>query len=197
MKKDFIDAKTIAIFGAGTIGCAIAYRAALAGFHAVLQDVFPERLANGMAWIASAFDHATACGTISCEQRDRAIGNLKTCRSVEDTCRKADLLIEAIAEGLEAKLEIFAIFDRFAKPNAILASSSNVLSIADMAAMTSREENCIGLRFAGQAPNFDKLQIVLTDQTSQASIRACCEVGKLVGCEVALSKSSGSIGRGD
>ena len=109
---------------------------------------------------------------------------------MEAACREADLLIEAVPEEMEMKLEIFTIFDKFAKPGAILASNTSSLSITEIAAITFRAENCIGMHFFNPAPKMKLLEIVRALETSDATLEACVEVGRRMGKEVVVMRES-------
>jgi len=185
-----MEIKTIAVIGAGTMGRGIAYAAALAGYRTVLEDVSHEMLEQGTAYISQALEDGVARGKVTQEQKDKALLNLTTSRSVEDVCREADLLIEAVPEEMEVKLEIFTIFDKFAKPDAILASNTSSLSITEMASITFRAEKCIGMHFFNPAPKMKLLEIVRALETSEATLRACVEVGRRMGKEVVVIRES-------
>ena len=185
-----MEIKTIGVVGAGTMGRGIAYAALFAGYRTVLEDVSPEMLEQGTAYIKQALDDGVGRGKLTAEQRDKAIANLSTARSVEAVCREADLLIEAVPEEMELKLEIFTIFDKFAKPNAILASNTSSLSITEMAAITFRAENCIGMHFFNPVPKMKLLEIVRALETSEAIVDACVEVGRRMGKEVVVVRES-------
>src|SRR5580693_1882551 len=114
-----MEIKTIGVIGAGTMGRGIAYAAAFGGYRTVLEDVSSEMLEQGSAYISQALEEGVARGKLTPEQKTKALANLNTSRSVEDLCREADLLIEAVPEEMEVKLEIFTIFDKFALPAAI------------------------------------------------------------------------------
>jgi len=178
--------RTIGIVGAGATGQGIAFLAAATGYRTVLEDVSSARLADSVAWIAGAFDRAIARGRRTPEQKITALANLVTSRSVEEVCREADLLIDATAEEMEVKLEIFTLFDRFAKPGAILASSTASVSIADLAAITFCAENCAGMRFAVPVGEAGRIEIVRAPATSEATVAACVEVGRRMGREVVV-----------
>jgi 3-hydroxybutyryl-CoA dehydrogenase len=105
-----MEIETIAVIGAGTMGRGIAYAAALGGYRTVLEDVSLEMLEQGTAYISQALEDGRARGKVTQEQKDKALANLTTSRSVEDVCREADLLIEAVPEEMEVKLEIFTNF---------------------------------------------------------------------------------------
>ena len=178
--------RTIGIVGAGATGQGIAFLAAAAGYRTVLEDVLSERLADSVVWIAEAFDRAIARGRWTPDQKITALSNVVTARSVEEVCREADLLIDATAEEMEVKLEIFTLFDRFAMPGAILASSTASVAIADLAAITFCAENCVGLRFAAPVGELGRIEIVRAPGTSEATVAACAEVGRRMGREVVV-----------
>ena len=112
-------------------------------------------------------------------QRDAHSKRLTTSRSVEDVTRVADMLIEALPEELEAKLEIFTIFDKFAKPGAILASTSRETPIFDLADMTYRAEECVGFRYA--TPGAQVVEITRAHGTSNPTVAACEQVARKMG----------------
>jgi 3-hydroxyacyl-CoA dehydrogenase len=109
---------------------------------------------------------------------------LITATTLEDAVRDADLIIEAVAEEMEMKIELFTIFDKFAKPGAILASSSPALSIADMASVTFCAERCIGMRFPAAAEGKNILELVCAPETSNETVATCREVARRMGKEI-------------
>jgi 3-hydroxybutyryl-CoA dehydrogenase len=185
-----MDVKTIGVIGAGTMGRGIAYAAAYGGYRTILEDVSPEMLEQGIAYIRQNLEEGSARGKVTEEQRKIALANLTTSRSVEDLCREADLLIEAVPEEMEVKLEIFTIFDKFARPGAILASNTSSLSITELAAITFRAENCVGMHFFNPVPKMKLLEIVRALETSEATLQACAEVGRRMGKEVVVIRES-------
>jgi 3-hydroxybutyryl-CoA dehydrogenase len=185
-----MEVKTIGVIGAGTMGRGIAYAAAYGGYRTILEDVSPEMLEQGVAYIREALAEGVARGKVTAEQQKVALANLMTSRSVEDLCREADLLIEAVPEEMEVKLEIFTIFDKFARPGAILASNTSSLSITELAAITFRAENCIGMHFFNPAPKTKLLEIVRALETSEATVEACAGVGRRMGKEVVVIRES-------
>lgn len=185
-----MDVKTIGVIGAGTMGRGIAYAAAFGGYRTVLEDVSPEMLEQGMEYIRKALEEGVSRGKVTGSQRDTALAGLSGARSVEEVCRQADLLIEAVPEEMELKLELFTLFDRFAKPNAILASNTSSLSVTELAAITSRAEDCIGMHFFNPVPKMKLLEIIRALETSEATVAACAEVGRRMGKEVVVVRES-------
>jgi 3-hydroxyacyl-CoA dehydrogenase len=165
--------QTIAVIGAGEQGREIALAALLAGYRTVLEDVSENRLERAAAWIGNM-------ANVGAEERTRLVLASK----IEEAVREADFIVEAVAEEMEMKIEMFTIFDKFAKPDAIFASSSPSLSIAELAAVTFCPERCIGLRFVPRSGKEMALELVRTPQTSEETVARCREVGRRMGKEV-------------
>jgi 3-hydroxybutyryl-CoA dehydrogenase len=182
-----VDVKTIGVIGARRTGSTLAAHAARAGYRTILEDVSPEMLAAGTADIQQQYNGLQADGALTPAEFDAALARLSTSRSVEDVCREADMLIESLPEEMEVKLEIFAIFDKFAKPGAILASNTLAFAIADLAEITFRREECVGFRLVNSDPagtnqkNSSFLEIVRCAETSDATVAACAEVSRRMG----------------
>jgi 3-hydroxybutyryl-CoA dehydrogenase len=185
-----MEIKTIGVIGAGTMGRGIAYAAVLGGYRTVLEDVSPEMRERGTAFISQTLEDRVVRGEVTPEQKEKVLANLSTARSVEDVCREADMLIEATPEEMEVNLEIFTIFDKFAKPGAILASNTSSLSITEMASITFRADDCIGMHFLDPVPKMKLLEIVRAPETSEATLRTCVEVGRRMGKEVVVIRES-------
>jgi 3-hydroxybutyryl-CoA dehydrogenase len=185
-----MDIKTIGVIGAGTMGRGIAYAAAIGGYRTVLEDVSAQMLEQGLEYIQHTFDEGVSRGRVTEQQRQKALAGLSTARSVDAVCREADLLIEAVPEDMELKLELFTMFDKFAKPNSILGSNTSLLSVTELAAITSRAEDCIGMHFFNPVPKMKLLEIVRALETSEATVCACAEVGRRMGKEVVIVRES-------
>ncbi len=165
-------AATVGIVGAGSKGRAIAVYALLGGYRVILEDVSSARLADASAYISSALDSAVAHGQLGVIGRNAVAANFATVHSIDDVSRAADVLIEAAPEDVELQLEIFTIFDKFAKPHAILATTAQAISVADLAEMTNCPERCVGFRFTDSASN-RVLRIVRAPKTSDCTIQTC------------------------
>jgi 3-hydroxybutyryl-CoA dehydrogenase len=182
--------KTIAVIGAGTMGRGIAYAAAFGGYTTVLEDISPQMLEESTRWITKSFDEGVARGKVDAKIRDRALSLIATASSVEGAIRDADLIIEAVPEEMEMKMELFTIFDKFAKPHAIFASNTSSLSISDMSDLTVSRERCIGMHFFNPVPKTKLIELVKTPLTSQNTVDVCTEVGRRMGKEVVLVQES-------
>jgi 3-hydroxybutyryl-CoA dehydrogenase len=185
-----MDVKTIGVIGAGTMGRGIAYAAALGGYRTILQDISPVMLEQGAAHIRQALEDGVARGKVTSQQRDSAIASLSTTTSVEEASSQADLLIEAVPEEMKLKIELFTVFDKLSKPEAILASNTSSLSVTEMAGVTSRTSHCIGLHFFNPVPKMKLIEIVRALETSDETVAACREVGRRMGKEVVIVRES-------
>ena len=182
--------ETIAVIGAGTMGRGIAYAALAGGYRTILEDVLPEQLAAAQQEIRRWFDEAIARGKSTAEQKEQALSRLSTASSVDLACRQADLVIEAVPEELEMKIDVFCILEKFARPGAILASNTSSLSITEIAAVTTRASQCIGLHFFNPVPKMKLLEIVRALETAPEAVEACRAVGQRMGKEVVVVRES-------
>jgi 3-hydroxybutyryl-CoA dehydrogenase len=178
--------KTIAVIGAGTMGRGIAYAAAFGGYDTVLEDVSRDVLEQGIAWIRQSFEEGVARGKVETSVRDRALSLISTASNVEDAIRDADLIIEAVPEELEMKLELFTIFDKFAKTGAIFASNTSSLSITDFTDVTVSRDRCIGMHFFNPVPKMRLIELTRTPYTSDKTVAICREVAHRMHKEVVL-----------
>lgn len=185
-----MNVNTIAVIGAGTMGRGIAFAAALDGYRTILEDVSAPMLDQALAYIRQTFQEGVARGRITSEQKDQALAHLSVAHSVEEACREADLVIEAVPEDMELKIEIFTLLDKFANRVAIFASNTSSLSITEMAAVTFRPEKCVGMHFFNPVPKMKLLEVVKALETSDDTLAVCKEVGRRMGKEVVVVRES-------
>ena len=182
-----MEVHTIAVIGAGAMGREIAYATAFGGYRTILEDVSHAVLGQSLAWIKSAFDEGVLRREVQGHARDAALAKMRTAHTVDGAIRDADLIIEAVAEEMEMKIELFTLFDKFSKPGAIFASSTSSLSIAEMAAVTFCPERCLGMRFFHPLP---KIELCQAPETSEETIAACREVARRMGKEALVVRES-------
>lgn len=181
-----MDVKTIAVIGAGTMGRGIAYAAAFGGYQTVLEDISRPRLEEAIGWIRQSFEEGVVRGKVEAGVRHRALSLITTASNVEEAIRDADLIIEAVPEELEVKLELFTIFDKFAKTGAIFASNTSSLSITDFTDITISRDRCVGMHFFNPVPKMKLIELVRTPHTSDETVAACREVAGRMGKQAVL-----------
>ena len=183
-----MEIRCVAVIGAGTMGAGIAQICAQSGWRTNLFDAFPEGLERGMQRIDSFWDKGITRGKTTPEQKIQWSANLHAVADMAEAVGQADLIIEAVPEIPELKHSIFTELDRLAPPHAILGSNTSSLSIADIAAATSRPENVIGMHFFNPVPIMKLLELVRHDSTSDATIAAAQAAGSVMGKTTILVK---------
>ena len=181
-----MDVKTIAVIGAGTMGRGIAYAAAFGGYRTVLEDISPRVLEQAAAWIRQSFEEGVSRGKVEAGVRDKALSLISTATDVKDAIRDAELIIEAVPEELEMKLQLFMMFDKCAKVGAILASNTSSFSIAGFTDSTVSRDRCIGMHLFNPVPKMRLIELVRTPHTSGETVATCREVALRMGKEVVL-----------
>lgn len=184
------EVKTVAVIGAGIMGRGIAYAAALGGYRTVLEDLLPAALRRAEAEIRANLDKAAELGKVSASDADAAFARLEYAGSVEQAAREADLVIEAVPEEMESKIEIFTLLDKICRPSTILASNTSSLSITEIASVTYRARKILGMHFFNPVHKMKLLEIVRALETDDETLAAAVSVGRRMGKEVVVIKES-------
>ena len=182
--------KTVAVIGAGTMGRGIAHVAALGGYRTLLEDVLPAALRKAQDEIRGNLDKAVELRKVSAEEAKAALGRLEYASSPEEAAREADLVIEAVPEEMESKIEIFTLLDKVCRPGTILASNTSSLSITEVASVTYRPKRCVGMHFFNPVHQMRLLEIVRALETDDETLAAAAEVGRRMGKEVVVIRES-------
>lgn len=182
--------RTVAVLGAGLMGRGIAHVAALGGFVTHLQDPSNAALDSATAAIAAIVEKGVATGAIADPDAVAAQGRLTVGTSLEDAVAAADLVIEAAPEDLAIKLDTFARVDRAAPAHALLATNTSSLSVTEMAAVTKRAPQVVGMHFFNPVHRMKLLEIVRALETSDATLQACQAAGERMGKECVIVRES-------
>jgi 3-hydroxybutyryl-CoA dehydrogenase len=185
-----VSIRTVSVLGAGLMGRGIAYVAALGGYETRLMDSAKAQLDKGLADIDAILEKGVATGKVADGDAIAARRRLTGVTTLEDAARDADLVIEAVPEKIELKVEIFTQLDRIAPPHAILGSNTSSLSITEMAAATSRAPQVVGLHFFNPVHRMKLLEIVRALETSDATIEACRAAGERMGKECVVVREA-------
>jgi 3-hydroxybutyryl-CoA dehydrogenase len=186
--------QNIAVLGAGLMGRGIAHVAALGGFVTTLQDTSREQLEKATSEIGANLEKGVALGRVAEQDAIEARRRLRTVTALDDAARQADLVIEAVPERMDLKVEIFAQLERVAPAHAILASNTSSLSITEMAAATRRAPQVVGMHFFNPVHRMKLLELVRALETSEKTLAACEEVGRRMGKEcVTVRESPGFV----
>jgi 3-hydroxybutyryl-CoA dehydrogenase len=186
-----VEVRTVAVIGAGAMGRSIACAAALGGYQTILEDILPAALRRAEREIRSHLAEAVELGAMPAPAAQAALGRLEFARSVEEAARQADLVIEAVPDELESKLEIFTLLDKICRPATILATNTSALSVSEIASVTYRAPRCVGMRFI-HPPENKRLEIVRGLQTDESTAAAAVDVGRRMGIRTVVIKEEES-----
>jgi 3-hydroxybutyryl-CoA dehydrogenase len=182
--------QTVAVIGAGIMGRGIAHAAALGGYRTILEDLLPNALRKAETEIRANLDKSVELGKVEAAEADAAFSRLEYAGSVDEAARDADLVIEAVPEEMESKIEIFTMLDKICRPTTILASNTSSLSVTEIASVTYRAKKCVGMHFFNPVHKMKLLEIVRALETDDDTLAAVVEVGKRMRKEVVVIKES-------
>lgn len=168
----------IAVIGSGTMGNGIAHTFAQFGYQVNLVDISQEALDKGVSTITKNIDRQVAKGLLTEEEKTVALKRITTYIEVKDGVAGADLIIEAATENLDLKLKIFRELNTYAKPDAILASNTSSISITQIAAVTTRGENVIGMHFMNPVPVMKLVEVIRGYATSDETTAKVMELSR-------------------
>src|SRR5208337_4460616 len=154
------------------MGRGIAHVAAVGGYRTILEDLLPNALRRAETEIRSNLDKAVELGKISAADATYAAGRLEYAGSVQEAAREADLVIEAVPEEMESKIEIFTLLDKICRPGTILASNTSSLSITEIASVTYRAKKCVGMHFFNPVHKMKLLEVVRGLETDDDTLAA-------------------------
>jgi len=162
----------IAVIGSGTMGNGIAHTFAQFGFSVMLNDVKQEFLDKAKATITANLDRQVKKGTLTEQQKAETLGRITFGIDLKEAVALADLVVEAVTERAEIKKELFRALDQFTKPHAILASNTSSIPITELAAVTKRPKQVIGMHFMNPVPVMKLVEIIRGHATSQETFDA-------------------------
>jgi 3-hydroxyacyl-CoA dehydrogenase len=174
---EVLEIKKAAVIGAGTMGGGIAMNYANAGIPVIVREVTQEALDRGMATIRKNYENSVKKGRFTQEVMDQRMALIKP-QLGYDGFEEADIITEAVFEGLELKKQVFGELDRIAKPGAILASNTSTLDIDKISSATSRPEFVIGHHYFSPANVMRLLEIVRGKATSKEVIATSMALSK-------------------
>ena len=185
---------TAAVIGCGTMGGGITMSFLNVGIPVTTLEMNQEALDRGIGVIKRNYDIQVQRGRMTAEEVDKRMSLLTGTTNFEDL-GSADLILEAIYENIDVKVDTFKKMDAIAKPGAILASNTSALDIDKMAEATSRPESVIGLHFFSPANIMKLLEIVRGGKTSKEVIASSMKLGRQLNKIAVLSGNApGFIG---
>jgi 3-hydroxybutyryl-CoA dehydrogenase len=175
------DIRRVAVVGSGTMGNGIAHVCAQGGLEVALVDLEPALLERGLETISRNLERQVRKGVLTPEERDGALGRIRTGTDRAAAVAEVELVVEAVPERAELKYELFAELDRLAPEGAILASNTSSISITEIAARTSRPEKVIGMHFMNPVPVMELVEVIRGLATDDGTTRAVMELSRSLG----------------
>lgn len=154
----------VGVVGTGTMASGIVQVFAQAGYDVVYVGRSQDKLDGVLGYITKNLDRAIERGKLDEDAKSSVLGRL-TGSTEREALADADVIVEAIAEDMDIKKELFTDLDRIAKPGAILATTTSSLSIAELAGVTSRPGDVVGIHFFNPAPVMKLVEVVSADAT--------------------------------
>jgi 3-hydroxybutyryl-CoA dehydrogenase len=171
----------VAVIGAGTMGNGIAHVFAQNDFQVNLVDVSAEALQRGFSTIEKNLDRQLKKELIDATKKQQTLDNITTHTDVKTGVEEVDLVVEAATENVDLKLKIFSDLDKFAKPEAILASNTSSISLTQIAAVTGRPDKVIGMHFMNPVPVMKLVEVIRGYATSDETTKTIMDLSSSLG----------------
>ena len=183
----------ICVIGTGTMGNGVAQVFAQAGFDVLLKGRSDASLAKAHKAMEKNLSRMVEKGKLEAAEKDAVLSRIRDTQ-VYDDCRDADLVIEAVAEDMEVKCEIFRLLDGICKPDAVLATNTSSLSVTEVAAVTSRPEKVIGMHFFNPVPAMKLVEVRKGQMTSPEVHDRVFEIARQLGkVPVSVNEAPGFV----
>lgn len=160
--------KKVMVIGAGQMGAGIAQVFAQSGFDVRLNDANAEALEKGMGRIESLLERAVQKERMTGEEKEGTLKRLTSSSELQDAA-ECDVVVEAVVENLDVKKNVFRELDAVAPGHAILATNTSSMPITEIARVTNRPEQVIGMHFMNPVPVMKLVEIICGLQTSDAT----------------------------
>ena len=173
----------IAVVGAGVMGRGIAHAAALGGFEVRLHDIDRGTLENATSSIEKEMRKAVEKGRLEEGKMHEALNRISTTGDIEEAVSGAGLVIEAVLEKMDLKLDLFKRFDGLCEPDTILATNTSTMSPTEIAAATNRPDRCIAMHFFNPAHRMKLVELVRGVETTDETVEVAQGVAEMMGKE--------------
>lgn len=172
--------KKVTVIGSGTMGNGIAQVFAAYGFDVTVVDLKQEFLDRAFAAITKSLDRIVKKGTLTEEEKGSTLNRIKTSTDL-DSAKESQLVIEAVTENLEVKLDIFRRLDAVCPADVIFASNTSSLPITQLAACTKRADRFIGMHFMNPVPMMKLIELIRGIATSNETYALIADLSRKLG----------------
>jgi 3-hydroxybutyryl-CoA dehydrogenase len=173
--------KNIVVIGAGTMGNGIAHVFAMTGHSVNLVDISADALNKAMNTISKNLDRMVSKGSLTEDEKAVTLSNITTNTDLSAVAANAELIVEAATENIDLKLKIFRQMDEFAPTGCILATNTSSISITQIAAVTKRPSQVIGMHFMNPVPVMKLVEVICGYSTSAETLKTIMDLSKALG----------------
>ena len=173
--------KNITVIGAGTMGNGIAHTFAQKNFNVNLVDISADALNKALATIEKNLDRMVSKEKITAQEKANTLGNIKVYTDIAQGVKGVDLVVEAATENVNLKLKIFKQLDEICDSNTLLATNTSSISITQIAAVTNRPSQVIGMHFMNPVPIMKLVEVIRGKETSDKVTSTIMEMSKNLG----------------
>ena len=170
----------VSIIGAGTMGNGIAQSFALNGFQVFLIDIQEENLSNAEKTISENLERMIKKEIINQQHKENTLSKIRFQTDMNEDVKNSDLVIEAVTESENIKLEIFKKLDTLCDKKTILATNTSSISIKKIANVTKRPEKVIGMHFMNPVPIMKLVEVINTMHTSAQTTQKIIEISEMM-----------------
>lgn len=184
-----MEIRKVGVIGCGLMGGGIAQTCAQSGYQTVVREINQPLLDKGLERIYSAWNkmerQEKITHQVGIEHRERLHGTV----NLEDLA-DCDVIIEAVIENMEEKLQLYPALDHILKPEALLLSNTSSLNITQMGAVTKRPDKIAGLHFFNPAPVMQLVEIIRTISTSEETLTTVRQFAQSLGKKPVIAKDT-------
>ena len=173
----------IAVVGAGVMGQGIAHAGALGGFYVRLHDVDEGTLKNATSSIEKEMKKAVEKGKLEEEEMHEALDRISTTEDLEEAVSDVELVVEAVLEKMDLKLDLFKQFDGLCEPETVLATNTSTMSPTEIAAATDHPGRCIAMHFFNPVHRMKLVELVRGVETTDETVEVARGVAERMGKE--------------
>lgn len=184
-----MELKRVGVVGCGLMGSGIVEVCARSGYDVIVREVDDDLLKKGLGRVEGSMRRAVERGKLSAADMQAARARIKGTTSLAEL-GDSDLVIEAVVEKMELKKDVFRELDRLCPPHTIFASNTSSLSITEMASVTGRPPNFLGMHFFNPVPVMKLVELIRGLQTSEETMATGRRFAESVGKTVVVCKDS-------
>ena len=182
------DIKRIGIVGAGTMGSGIAQMSAMAGYQTTLFDIQLAALDKAKSAITKNLDKGIEKGKVSAEQKEACLKNISFISKLEQL--KADVIIEAVVEKLQVKIDIFSQLEQINSESTILATNTSSIPITQIGAGLQKPERLVGMHFFNPAHIMKLVEVISGAATAPEIAATTKALAEKMGKKAVMAKDS-------